>query len=137
MISSLLQTMYNLIDSFWIGRLPGDEGVNSLGAMALSWPLVFVMISLGMGLGIAALAMVSQHTGAKNYEEANKDAGQLYFILIVLSVVLGVVGFIFTEPMLNVISGGSELVYYGTQYLSVIFLCLPFLMLFFSFSFIL
>ena len=137
MISSLLQTMYNLIDSFWIGRLPGDEGVNSLGAMALSWPLVFVMISLGMGLGIAALAMVSQHTGAKNYEEANKDAGQLYFILIVLSVVLGVVGFIFTEPMLNVISGGSELVYYGTQYLSVIFLGLPFLMLFFSFSFIL
>ncbi|MFW5927688.1 MAG: MATE family efflux transporter [Thermoplasmatota archaeon] len=137
MISSLLQTTYNLIDSFWIGRLPGDEGVNSLGAMALSWPLVFVMISLGMGLGIAALAMVSQHTGAQNYEEANKDAGQLYFILIVLSIVLGIIGFIFTEPMLNIVSGGSELVYYGTQYLSVIFLGLPFMMLFFSFSFIL
>lgn len=137
MISSLLQTMYNLIDTFWIGRLPGDEGVDSVGAMALSWPLVFVMISLGMGLGIAALAMVSQHTGAGDYEEANRDAGQLYFILIVLSVVLGIVGFTLTEPMLNLVSGGSELVFYGTQYLSVIFLGLPFMMLFFSFSFIL
>jgi len=137
MISSLFQTLYNLIDTFWIGRLPGDEGVDSVGAMALSWPLVFVMISLGMGLGIAALAMVSQHTGAQNYEEANRDAGQLYFILIVLSIVLGIVGFILTEPMLNLISGGSDLVHYGTQYLSVIFLGLPFLMLFFAFSFIL
>ena len=136
MVSSLLQTMYNLIDTIWIGRLPGDEGVNSMGAMSLAWPFVFLMLSIGMGLGIAALALVSQHTGARNYEEANKDAGQLFFILIVLSVTLGIVGFFITEPVMTLLSGGGPLVKYGTQYLQVIFLGLPFMMLFFAFSFV-
>lgn len=136
MVSSLLQTMYNLIDTIWIGRLSGEEGVNSMGAMSLAWPLVFLMISVGMGLGIAALALISQHTGAKNYEEANRDAGQLFFILSVLSIILGAIGFVFAEPLVSLISGGGPIVSYGTQYLQVIFLGLPFMMLFFAFSFI-
>lgn len=137
MITSLLQTAYNIIDAFWIGHLPGDEGIYSIGAMSLAWPFVFVMISVGMGLGIAALALISQHTGAKRYEEAYRDAGQMYFVLIVLSIILAVVGYLLSEWMLMKLTGGGEIVSYGTAYLEIIYLGLPFLITFFAFSFIL
>ncbi len=136
MISSLLQTLYNLFDTFWLGRLPGEEGKLALGAMSISWPFVFFTLSLGIGLGIAALALISQHTGARNFEEANRDAGQLYFVLIVLSIIMGAVGFLTTRAFLGALTGGGPIVDYGVRYLQVIFLGLPFLITFFAFSFI-
>ncbi len=140
MISSLLMTLYNLIDTIWLGRLPGDEAVYSVGAMGMSWSFVFLLMGIGMGFGVAALALVSQHTGAKRYEEAARDAGQLYTLSILFSMVVGIIGFFITPYILDILTGTGEdavaLAYYGTQYLQVIFLGLPFMFMFFSFSFI-
>jgi len=57
MIGGLLHTMYNLIDTFWLGKL----GKEAITAPANTWPIVWLMISLGMGAGIAGIALVSQY----------------------------------------------------------------------------
>ncbi len=141
MISSFLMTLYNLVDTIWLGRLPGDEATYSVGAMGMSWSIVFLMMGLGMGFGVAALALISQHTGARRYEEANRDAGQLYILSIIFSFIIGIIGYYFTPIILDFLTGSGEeaaaLAHYGTQYLQIIFLGLPFMFMFFSFSFIL
>ncbi len=141
MISSFLMTLYNLIDTIWLGRLPGDEAKYSVGAMGMSWSLVFLMMGLGMGFGVAALALISQHTGARKFKEANHDAGQLYILSILFSIVIGAIGYLMTPFFLDFLTGSGEeavqLAHYGTQYLQIIFLGLPFMFMFFSFSFIL
>ncbi len=140
MIATFLRTLYNLVDTFWLGHLPGNEAKYSVGAMGMSWSFVFLMLSIGIGFGVAALALVSQHTGAKKFDEASKDAGQLYFIAIVFSSCIGIIGYFTTPYFLDVLTGTGEeavaLAHYGTLYMQVIFLGLPFMFLFFAFSFI-
>ncbi len=142
MIATFLRTLYNLVDTFWLGHLPDKEAARlSVTAVGQAWTFVFMMMSLGIGFGVAALALVSQHTGSKNFEEAERDAGQLYFIAIVFSIIVGIIGYFATPLMLDVLTGTGEsapqLAHYGTMYLQIIFLGLPFMFLFFAFTFVL
>ncbi len=135
MIANLLQTAYNLADTLWLGRLPPPQNTLSVGAMSLAWPFVFLLLSIELGLGIAAVALISQHTGAKRYDKANEDAGQLYFLLIVLSVVLGIVGYLVSQPFISILAEQGEVVPYAVDYLEIIFLGFPLLLTFAAFSF--
>ncbi|MBS3782587.1 MAG: MATE family efflux transporter [Candidatus Thermoplasmatota archaeon] len=135
MIANLLQTAYNLADTLWLGRLPSPENTLSVGAMSLAWPFVFLLLSIELGLGIAAVALISQHTGAKRYEEANEDAGQLYFILILLSAILGITGYFVSQPFISMLAEQGDVVPYAVAYLEIIFLGFPLLLIFAAFSF--
>jgi len=135
MVASLLQTAYNLIDTIWLGRLPSPENTLSVGAISVAWPFVFLLLSVEMGLGIAGISMISQHTGAKKYDEAYHDTGQLFFLFLVLSTLLGLFGFFITEDFLNFLTQEGDLVPYATSYLQVIFLGFPFLLTFAAFNF--
>ncbi|MFW5904121.1 MAG: MATE family efflux transporter [Candidatus Saliniplasma sp.] len=141
MVATFLRTLYNLVDTIWLGRLPGDEAAYSVAAASQAWSVVFIIMSVEIGMGIAALALISQYTGAKKFDKASEYAGQLYFIIIVLSIILGAVGY-FTSPyLLDLLTGtGTEaagLAEYGTAYLQIIFMGIPAMFLFFAFMFIL
>ncbi|MFP3872735.1 MAG: MATE family efflux transporter [Candidatus Aenigmatarchaeota archaeon] len=135
MIASLLQTTYNLIDTIWLGRLPSPENTLSVAAISVAWPFVFLLLSVQMGLGIAGISMISQHTGAEEYDEAYHDTGQLFFLFLVISTILGGLGFLIAENFLSFLTQEAELVPYATSYLQIIFLGFPFLLLFAAFSF--
>ncbi len=135
MIASLLQTAHNLIDTIWLGRLPSPENTLSVGAISVAWPFVFLLLSVEIGLGIAGIAMISQHTGAKKYEEAYHDTGQLFAMFLVLSTVLGILGYFIAEDFLNMLTQEGDLVPYATAYLQIIFLGFPLLMIIAAFSF--
>ncbi len=135
MVASLLQSAYNLIDTIWLGRLPPPENTLSVGAISVAWPFVFLLLSVEIGLGIAGISMISQHTGAKEYDEAYHDTGQLFFLFIVISTILGVLGFFIAEDFLNFLTQEAALVPYATAYLRIIFLGFPFLLTFAAFSF--
>ncbi|MGM0405414.1 MAG: MATE family efflux transporter [Thermoplasmatota archaeon] len=141
MVATFLRTLYNLVDTIWLGRLPGDEASYSVAATSQAWSVVFIIMSLEIGMGIAALALISQYTGAKKYEKASEYAGQLYFIVIILSIVLGIVGYFSSPYLLDILTGHGpeavELADYGTRYLQIIFLGIPAMFLFFAFMFIL
>ncbi|MFW5953552.1 MAG: MATE family efflux transporter [Candidatus Natronoplasma sp.] len=137
MVATFLRTLYNLIDTFWLGRIPDPEVAEySVTAVGQGWTVVFMMMSIEMGFGIAALALISQYTGSRNYEEADRTAGQLYFVAIIASLIIGIAGYFFTPVFMNILTGGEEeLAYYGTQYIQIIFLGLPFMFLFFAFMY--
>ncbi|MGM0509646.1 MAG: MATE family efflux transporter [Thermoplasmatota archaeon] len=142
MVATFLRTLYNLVDTFWLGHIPDKEVAKlSVAAVGQAWTFVFMMMSIGIGFGVAALALVSQHTGSGNYEEASRDAGQLYVVAIVFSVIMGIVGYFITPYFLDILTGtgqsADQLAHYGTMYLQIVFLGLPFMFLFFAFSFIL
>lgn len=65
MINNLIQTIYNLTDTFFVSRL-GDIEVNAVGFV---WPIIFFMMSIAVGLSIAGTALISQYTGANESDE--------------------------------------------------------------------
>lgn len=141
MVATFLRTLYNLADTVWLGRLPAEEATYSVAAASQAWSVVFIVMSIEIGFGVAALAIISQYVGAGNKKKASEYAGQLYLIVILLSIILAVIGYFGTPYLLEVLTGaGPEaeaLARYGTEYLQITFLGMPFMFLFFAFMFIL
>jgi len=129
MLSNIFQTVYNLTDAFWLGKL-GSEAV---AAPSISWPIMFLFISLSAGFGIAGISLVSQYTGAGLPEKANKSAGQLLFILLSSSCIAAVLGFIFTSDVLALMGASTIVQATTTPYLQIMFLGMPFLFSHFGF----
>src|SRR5206468_9916724 len=69
---NLLQTAYQLTDAFWVGRL----GASAVAAVSVSFPINFLLISLGSGLTVAGSIMLAQFAGAKNMKMVNHVAAQ-------------------------------------------------------------
>lgn len=131
-ITNLLQTAYNLIDTFWLGRY--SDG--ALAAISFAFPLVFLLISLGMGFAVAGSVLVAQYTGANENEEAEYAASQVMGFSLISSVVLGVGAYFVVEEFLVLTGASDTVVSLGTEYMEVISLGLVFMFGFFTFIFL-
>jgi len=121
MLSNLFQTLYNFVDRFWLARL----GKVPIAALALSWPLVFLALSIGSGITIAGTALVAQYTGARRPEEANLAAGQVVAFTTILAVGLGLGGFFAARPILGVMGAEQEVIVAATSYLRIVYAGIP------------
>jgi putative MATE family efflux protein len=128
-VTNLLQTAYNLADTFWLGRYSTE----ALAAISFGFPMVFLLISLGIGLSIAGSVMVAQYIGAGEREEAEYAASQTVTFALLGSAILGVVAFPFVRPFLAFLGASPDVLPGATAYMQVIALGLPFMFGFFVF----
>ena len=122
-ITNLLQVGYNLADTFWLGRYSTE----ALAAISLGFPLVYLFISLGLGLTVAGSVLVAQHTGADQPEQAEYAASQTVVFTLLTGVVLGTLWFQFVAELLSVFGAEPAVLTLATDYMEVISLGLPFL----------
>ena len=137
MVTNLLHTMYNLVDTFWLGKLVPPEGTFAVAALQISWPIIFLLISLAFGFGSAGVALISQYTGAGDSREANKSAGQVLFISIIMGACIGIAGFLFSSQIVELLGLEKDIAILATKYLRIIFIGIPFMFTSFIFGFIL
>ena len=133
MLSQLMQTLYNLADTIWLGRV----GAEAVAAISISFPIVFMMISIAAGLTIAGTALIAQHKGKGNIKRINNIIGQLFSFIVTLSIIIGIIGFIFAEKIIILMGAEPQIVGPATNYLRIIFSGIPFMFIFFIFSSIL
>ncbi len=98
-LGSVAQTLYNLADAFWLGKL----GKEALSAPIISFFILFCVISLALGFSAAGTALVSQYTGAGQKEKTSTVTGNLLFYLMIFSVVFGGLGLIFDRELLTLL----------------------------------
>ncbi|MFB6310615.1 MAG: MATE family efflux transporter [Salinirussus sp.] len=127
--TNLFQVAYNLADTFWLGQL----SATALAAITFGFPMVFLLISLGMGVSVAGSVLVAQHTGAEEREAAVFAASQTVTYAFVLSALLGLGGFFVVEDVLSLVGATGEVLALATDYLAIIALGLPFMFGFFVF----
>lgn len=121
--ANLLQTAYQLIDTFWVGRL----GAAAVAAVSLSFPVLFFLISLGLGLAIAGTILVAQYTGRGDRAQVNHVAAQALVGVLVISVVLAVAGGLGSYWIVWFLGAKTDVLPLATVYLRVSFAGLPFL----------
>jgi len=128
-LSSLIFTLYNLTDAFWIGRLPAETSAAIMAGMQVSWPIVWFLISLVAGFGGAAVtALVAQYVGAGKEEEARLAVNQLFSLALISGALVGVVGYLISPALLHLLVTDREVAHAANVYLQVIFLGLPAMM---------
>src|ERR1700712_3896857 len=89
-LANVLQAAYQLIDAFWVGRLGGA----AVAAVSVATPIMFLSIGLGAGLAIAGSTLVAQYFGAGNREMVDRVASQTLLMVVLVSVVLGGLGYL-------------------------------------------
>ncbi|MFC6838172.1 MATE family efflux transporter [Halomarina ordinaria] len=122
-VSNLLQTAYNLADTFWLGQY----GTEELAAITFAFPLVWLFISLGLGLSVAGAILVAQHTGADDPEAASFAAGQTLTATFLVSAMLGVATYFLVDPVLALLGASDAVRPLATGYMRLIGLAMPLL----------
>lgn len=87
MAAQLIQALYNIVDSFFIGKC-SEEG---LTALSIVYPLQLLMIALAVGTGVGINTAMSFHFGMKKEKRAYEAAGvgtPLAFIMWMLFAVV-------------------------------------------------
>ncbi len=130
MLSNLIQTFYNLADSYFVSRM-GETELNAIGVV---WPIIFAIIGLGSGLSLGAVALISNHIGANKKEDAKLAAAQILSYLFILGIVMGLLGYWLAPSILKLMNVTGETFIYATQYLDIMFFSIPFMYLFFAFQ---
>jgi putative MATE family efflux protein len=129
-LAQLFQIAYQFTDAFWVGRL----GEKAVAAIAMSSPIIFVMISMGIGLAIAGSTLTSQYFGAKNEKMLSQAAAQTILMVIAVSIFFSVLGYIFTPQILHLLGTDSSIFADAKTYLRISFLGLVFNFSFFIFQ---
>ena len=128
-ITNLLQTAYNLADTFWLGRYSTD----ALAAISFAFPLIFLLIALGLGIAVAGAIMIAQATGAEDTELAAYTASQTLSYALLASVGFGAIGYVAVGPLIELFGAEPQVVTLATAYMQIIAIGLPVMFGFFVF----
>ncbi|MBD3370639.1 MATE family efflux transporter [Candidatus Fermentibacteria bacterium] len=129
MLSSLLQTLYNLADTYWLGKL----GRTALVAPTVTMNVVFVAMSLGMGLSVGGTALVSQYRGAGNLRMMRRSGGQTMMLMEMGAVLISVTAIVLARPVLGLLGTPADSFAYTLSYFRIIAAGLPFMFGFFAY----
>lgn len=116
-LANVLQTAYQLIDTFWVGRL----GAEAVAAVSVSFPFLFLLIAMGGGLTITGSIFVAQYAGAKHHAMVNHAAGQTLLITLAVATVLAIVGFVAAPAALTLMQVAVDVFDDALAYLRISF----------------
>lgn len=116
--SNLLQTMYQITDAFWVGRISAQ----AVAAVSLTFPIIFLLISVGGGLPIAGTVLVAQYKGKGDEKAMNHVAAQTLLMVLIVSLVLSGGGYFFAEPIMYFMGAAPDVLPDAIKFLQITFI---------------
>lgn len=127
--SNLLQLSQNVIDTIWVGRF---VGTHALGVVATSFPLIFALLSLVIGMTIATSTLVAQYSGAGNQPMVRRTVANSLMLLTLGGLAVSAAGVIFRYPLLRLISTPPEMLDGAASYLGIFMGGIPVVFLYYA-----
>jgi putative MATE family efflux protein len=134
LVGNMLQSGYSIINMIWVGNIVGEDG---LGATAVSFPIMFILIGIAAGVSMATAVLVAQYYGAKNHDRMRLVIDNSLLIQIGLSVVLISSGIACSNILLRLMDTPAEIFSMSSSYLRISLSGVLFLYLTFTISSIL
>ncbi|WP_242929133.1 MATE family efflux transporter [Pontibacter vulgaris] len=116
-LEMLMESLFAVVDIFFVGRLGSD----ALATVGLTESILMLIYAVGMGISIAATAMVSRRFGEKNYRKAGSITFQLLVTGTVLALLLGGTALYFAPEILTLMGASAGVLATGTGYTRIIF----------------
>lgn len=125
-LSSGLLTSYQLVNTFWVGRL----GSAALAGVSVSFPVIFLLVCLGGGLAVAGSILVAQYAGACDSAMLRHVAAQALLSVVAVALLFSIVGWFGASYLLRLMDGRLETLEQSTRYLKVSCLSIVFVFIF-------
>lgn len=113
---NFLQVFYNAVDSFWVGKFLGPQ---ALAAVAVSFPLIFALVSLMVGISSATTTLVSQYFGANREADLKRVVYTSFSLSLVIGVLLTILGVVFRKPLLYLVNVPSDIFSFAELYFNI------------------
>lgn len=109
---------FNLVDAWFIARL----GTAPLAAVSFTFPVVFAVISLAIGLGIGTSAVVARRLGQGDIETVRRRATDAALLALAVGVMLSVLGLATLEPLFRLLGADAALMPHVRDYMGIWYL---------------
>lgn len=116
-LEMIMESLFAVVDVFFVSQI----STNAVATVGLTESVITIVYSLGIGLSMAATAMVARRIGEKKPKEASFTAVQAILVTLVISAILSISGFIFAEDVLRLMGGEEELIAEGKWYTKILF----------------
>ena len=123
MINSFIQSMYNLTDTYWLGKI----GTDSQAAITLVSPVQNILLNFGTGITTAGAILISQYLGAREDRQANIMTNHIAICSLGFSIVCASLCWLATPAIVKWLGAEGTIYNYGVSYLRIVVLDLPFL----------
>lgn len=113
-VSQLITTVYNLADTFWVGKLNDSY---QLAALSIIFPVQLFMTALGNLFGIGAGTCISNYLGAKESDKAKRASAFAIWGGVIVAALLSLIVGVWKEPFLRLLKSTENLDAYTATYL--------------------
>lgn len=103
-IGFFFNTMYNVVDSFYAGKISTE----ALAAMALSFPIFFIIIAVSQGIARGASALIANAIGGNDPEKEATLSRQIYSLGLICAVGVSAVGLFSAEPLFRLLGASGS-----------------------------
>jgi len=114
--ATLLQGLFNVVDTFWVGR---GLGPAALAGVSTAGFTVWMMLSMAELSAVGLTAVASRRHGERRPDEAAAAVYRAYWLAIALSIVLGLLGLLCLWPLFQLMATPTEVTVQGSSYLAV------------------
>ena len=116
-IAQIAASLYNMVDSIFIGQGVGPLAISGL---AVTFPLMNLSTAFGTLVGAGAATMLSVLLGQKNYSAASKVLGNVFSLNVIIGFLFMIVALIFLDPILYFFGASENTLPYAREYMKVI-----------------
>ncbi len=113
LVTMIFQTLYFLIDLYWVGRL----GTHAVAAVAIAGNFTFIVLALTQMLGVGTTTVVSHAVGRKDKDDAQLMFNQAQVLAIVTGIAFLIVGMLVRLPYTRAMSADAETASLAAKYL--------------------
>ena len=128
-LGNFFQQLYSLVNSAFVGNF---LGVDELAAVGATYPVVFFITSMVLGIGSGGSVVVSHYYGAKDYESIHKIISTFYLFFIVLGFVICLLGIVFADYIFALLQLDYEVKNYSIEYFRIYMIGMFFSVIFHS-----
>jgi putative MATE family efflux protein len=118
LLGNFIQSGYTIINAIWVGRIVGKS---AMGAIAVSFPIMFLFIAVAAGATMATTILISQYYGAGRYDQVKKTIGASFLFALVLSAVLTIAGVLSSDGILRLLNTPEAVIPIASVYLKINF----------------
>ena len=130
--ANFMKAFNEIVDTYFIGQM--RNSVAAQASLSVTWPLINIFVSFGMGLSIAGIAVISQFLGSDELEEAREYSGILFVLSIVMGIIINISLFAICPAVIKFM-GAEGLTYeYSVQYIRIRSMEMMFAYVFFAFQ---
>jgi putative MATE family efflux protein len=116
MLLAILSMMaFNLIDTFFVARL----GTPQLAALTLTFPVIMVISMFTIGLGVGAMAVISQNIGGNRQNNVKRLATDALSLALLCATGLTIIAMATVGPLFTLLGAGKAILPYVKQYMAV------------------